>query len=187
MLTAWLASTSRDIFSCLAWPFRHQKGHFSTLISYLPFPPHFIYPVISTQGSLQYTLGHFLSDTENINLGLNKSQCFVLCWEKNSEKKKKLRNNVCVIWFNLSQYAGFSVSFTNILIIHFVFRKYTSQYNPTVFFCLFTVLFNNLNFRKEKVIHNDMKPTRTAQSTVFACFITFASVSISPASPHFVM
>ena len=51
------------------------------------------------------------------------------------------------------------------LINPFVFRKYTSQYNATVFFCLFTILFNNLNFRKEKVIHNDMKPTRTAQST----------------------
>ena len=45
----------------------------SSWMKFIPFPPHFIYPVISTQGSLQYTLGHFLSDTENLNLGLNKS------------------------------------------------------------------------------------------------------------------
>ena len=50
---------------------------------------------------------------------------------------------------------------------------------PPYIFGLFTIIYNNLNFREEKVIHNDMKPTRTALITWgFARFITFASVSI---------
>ena len=131
---------SRDTFPCLAWRFHHQKGHFSTVISYFPFPssfpPHFIYPVILTQGSLQYTLGHFLSDTENLNLGLNKSYCFVHCLEKMTNRKSCVTTFACFDSIFLKTLGSvFFFFFNNILIIPFVFRKYTSQYNPTVYFC----------------------------------------------------
>ena len=130
---------SRDTFPFLAWRFHHQNGHFSAVISYFPFPPHFIYPVILTQGSLQYTLGHFLSDTENLNLGLDKSYCFVHCLEKMTNRKSCVTTFACFDSIFLKTlgsvfFFSFFFFFNNILIIPFVFRKYTSQYNPTVYF-----------------------------------------------------
>ena len=79
--------------------------------------------------------------------------------------------------------------FTNILIIPFVFRKYTSQYNPTVVFvCLrfFSIIWTSERRRLSIMTRNLPALRESCQFTEVRTFHNFC-FSLDFLSPHFLM
>ena len=91
------------------------------------------------------------------------------------------------LFFSLFCYYFFF--FTNILIIPFVFRKYTSQYNPTVVFvCLrfFSIIWTSERRRLSIMTRNLPALRESCQFTEVRTFHNFC-FSLDFLSPHFLM